>query len=547
MKRYISLFLMSLLILGLVPVSSHAADSLIVKIGLNFGSDAVPAAKLENADSASGFSLGFYADADRSFRSILETTEKQITVMKNKTMYINSSNQYYDTKPSSYKYYIGCYHLQGTTKYTTLAKAQAQVTKAKNLGLNAFVAFIHYGYYVRIGEFLTADSAKDAISSVENATGLDLTVANPSNTCYTVAITGSDRILFQLDLGGTGLGVWPKGTQTKYDGWRYYGGLEFKRINGNDMTVISVINMDQYVKGVIPYELSASWPEAALQAQALCAKSYAYNNMNKHKSQGFDLCNTTDCQVYHGTNSATAKTDALCDALSGLYVLYNGKVANTYYHSHSGGWTDDCINIWGQDVPYLKAVEDKWLTRVNNYSFSTTNDTLTTILKSKGNNLSADVVDFYVGKYSPYGNAMTMCFTLADGTTLTFSGDKARTAINSSSNGVYIGSHRYTIVTRIGIHVNGLLRQGKTDGFYAIGGDGKTATLDAVPKNIKVMTASGLQTLDSTNVGYDVAGSGYGHNLGMSQWGAHGMANAGFKYDEIIKYYFTGVTIGRIK
>lgn len=546
MKRYISLLLVFVLTLACVPFDSHAADSRIVKIGLNYGSDAVPAAKLENADGASGFSLGFFADADRSFREVISTNEKQITVMKNKTMYMNASNQYYDTKPSSYKYYIGCYHLQ-SLKYKDLDAAKSSAQRAKDLGLNAFVAFINYGYYVRIGEFLTAAAAEDAISSVQGVTGITLSVAHPSSTCYTVAITGSDRILFQLDLNGTGFGIWPKGEQTKYDGWRYYGGMEFKRINGNDMTVISVVNMDQYVKGVIPYELSSSWPEEALKAQALCAKSYAVNNMNKHRSQGFDLCNTTDCQVYHGTNSATAKTNALCDALSGLYVLYNGQVANTYYHSHSGGWTDDCINIWGTNVPYLKAVEDKWLTRVNNYSFSTTNDQLTMILKNKGNKLSDDVVDFYVGRYSPYGNVMTMCFTLADGSTLTFSGDKARTAINSTANGVYIGSHRYTIVTRIGIYINDLLRQGKTDSFYAVSGDGTTGALSAQPKNVQVMTANGLQTLDSQNVGYDVAGSGYGHNLGMSQWGAHGMATAGFTYDQIITYYFTGVTIGPIR
>jgi len=543
MKRFISILLITMLALTALPSPVSAADNLIVKIGLNYGSDAVPAAKLENADGASGFALGYFADADRTFRTVLNVSDKQITVMKNKTMYLNSSNQYFDTKPSKYKYYIGCYHLQ-SGKMGSLSEVQQYVSTAKGMGLNAFVAYINYGFYVRIGEFLNADSAEEARSGVASMVGLKLTVASPSTTCYTVTITGTDRILYQQDIGVTGFGVWPKGEQTKYDGWRYYGGLEFKRMNGNDMTVISVINMDQYIKGVIPYELSASWPEEALKAQALCAKSYAYNNLGKHKGQGFDLCNTTDCQVYHGTNSATAKTDALCDALSGLYVLYNGQVANTYYHSHSGGWTDDCINIWGQNVPYLKGVEDKWLTRVNNYSFSTTNDTLTTILKSKGNKLSADVVDFYVGKYSPYGNAMTMCFTLADGTTLTFSGDKARTAINSSSNGVYIGSHRYTIVTRIGIHVNDLLRKGTTNSFYAISGDGSTGALSAVPKNVKVMTGSGLQTLDATNVGYDVSGSGYGHNLGMSQWGAHGMATAGFSYQDIITYYFTGVTIG---
>ena len=85
------------------------------------------------------------------------------------------------------------------------------------------------------------------------------------------------------------------------------------------------------------------------------------------------------------------------------------------------------------------------------------------------------------------------------------------------------------------------------DSFYAVGGDGKTAALPGVSKNVKVMTGSGLKDISSVNIGYDVSGSGSGHNIGMSQWGARGMATEGFKYDEIIKYYFTGVTIGPLQ
>src|SRR5699024_10163312 len=101
----------------------------------------------------------------------------------------------------------------------------------------------------------------------------------------------------------------------------------YNRVNGNDITVIGVLSMDDYIKGVVPYEMSASWNIEALKAQALCAKSYAVNSMGKHGSSGFDLCNSTHCQVYKGMNSATANSNAAVEAVSGQYILYNGKVA----------------------------------------------------------------------------------------------------------------------------------------------------------------------------------------------------------------------------
>lgn len=123
-----------------------------------------------------------------------------------------------------------------------------------------------------------------------------------------------------------------------------------------------MLGVEDYVKGVIPYEMSPAWPSAALEAQAVCARTYAYMTTKHLSSYGFDLCNTTDCQVYYGigsyTNCATAVSDAAVDATAGLRVYYNGSLAETVYHSSDGGATESAENVWGGAVDYLIGKED---------------------------------------------------------------------------------------------------------------------------------------------------------------------------------------------
>ena len=117
--------------------------------------------------------------------------------------------------------------------------------------------------------------------------------------------------------------------------------------------------------------------------------------MGKHASMGFDLCNTTDCQVYYGVSSATLVSDSAVDSVKNLYVLYDGEIANTYYHSSSGGWTEDSENIWGKYIPYLRAVEDVYLENIRRYSFDVTLDDISEVLQNKGY-VDQNVTDYYV-------------------------------------------------------------------------------------------------------------------------------------------------------
>ena len=316
------------------------------------------------------------------------------------------------------------------------------------------------------------------------------------------------------------------------------------------MNVINVVGLTDYVKGVVPYEVSVSWPVEALKAQALCAKCYTIKSLGKHKAKGFDLCNTTDCQMYCGTNKATDISDAAVEETEGLFVLYDGEICTTYYHASSGGYTEDAGNIWGKDIPYLKAVEDTYLESMRPFSCTLELEDISWILQAKGY-IDCDVEDMYVSKYSDVGNVLALTVELENGTSKTFTGDRARTALNSATKGVTIGSHRYTInggSSEATVNINGT-QVGLND-LYAQG-DGKKAKSIDVEDGLVALTANGIQEITITEPAkqenkdgvYVITGTGSGHNIGLSQEGAKSMANAGFTFEEIIEFYFTDAEV----
>jgi len=541
MKRVAAFILSIILVLTVLPnFEVQAAQPVsVLRIGLSYGDNAVPAAKLQNlTGDQSGYQIGFY-DNDLKFYPLITTYEREIAIIKDKAIWITSEDEYVDVKPSSHKYYIGAYHAQVDATFSTYNDAMALAWAFTQMGYQAFPAFINGVFKLRVGEHLTYEKAQESVATLNATTGLNFTVVGGSETCYTVAITGTDRILFEFDSYESAMAVLPFSEQTWYNKYKYNGGFEFNRVYGNDITVISVVTMEQYIKGVIPYEVSPSWPLEAQKAQAICAKCYACNNIGKHKSMGFDLCNTTDCQVYRGTNYATSVSNLAVDSVQGMYLTYENEICMTYYHSNSGGSTEDVENIWTRYIPYLRAVEDIYLKDPEAYSVSVDLDTISEILMIK-NYTSQRIIDCYVSRISPSGNVLEVTFTQADGTPLRLSSDKARTAVNSANKGIRIPSHRYTITPSVGIYVNKLLMNIGMTELYAIGGDGTVASLPASYTEVKAITSTGIKSINPNNVTYVINGTGSGHHVGMSQAGAYGMAKEGFTYDEILRFYYTG-------
>ncbi len=565
-------------VLALPTVLAAGSGGEMVRVGLAYGSGALVNANLENNTGyGSGYRMGYFDD-DLDFVELAWTDEDetQITMVKTQNVWVNGSS--YSTSDNGGDV-IGCYHVLVEDGYRSYEQAAADAQEYRD----GFVAWIDGDYQVRAGSYTSRQEAEDAAQSLGG------TVAGTSSYAVNVTRTGTAEILFQFDGGDDlALGVMPDVTgadtvRTWFKGYRYYGGFRYERIGGGDLTVVNIVDLETYIKGVVPYEMSSSWPLEALKVQAVCARSYAYINIHsgKHTSYHFDVCNTTDCQAYYGagTNSssyqATERTDQAVDETAGEYAWYDGQVIEAFYSSSHGGASESVYNVWGtslEQYPYLCGVEDPYeadMASKNSYSswtVSYTSSELAQRLENYGYDASSGIESLTL-TYSDLGNVIQVRVNYRGGGSDTIRPSSMRSVFGISSirftvNGQAASSGSGTTSSSGGgltangstsldsqgtytvISGSGSLSQAGLDGLYAISGSGSiTPAEDAASGG-----GSGTDTPTGTQVtvsgsSYSFQGSGNGHQLGLSQYGAWAMAERGFTYDEIIEFYYPGTYV----
>ena len=137
---------------------------------------------------------------------------------------------------------------------------------------------------------------------------------------------------------------------------KWYRGYLIIQNKGNKLTVINNVDLEDYIKGVVPAEMPSGWELEALKAQAIAARSYALANLGKRASLGFDLKDTPEDQAYGGASAETVKTNSAVEETSQLVLTYNYKVVSAYYSASAGGKTISAKDVWGADVPYIRSV-----------------------------------------------------------------------------------------------------------------------------------------------------------------------------------------------
>ena len=304
-----------------------------------------------------------------------------------------------------------------------------------------------------------------------------------------------------------------------FEGKGYRGGLTLRANNGT-MMVINSVPLEDYLYGVVPQEVVPSWPAAALEAQAVAARTYALHTMEQNKGKLYDVSNSTDHQVYSGVSGEYQATTNAVNKTKGVVMLYNQRPINALFHSDGGGYTEDSVNVWGNDIPYLKGVKD--------YSTgtSTSNWTVTTsrqALESKLNAASKGVGKLKSIQLTPLGNP----------------------GQQTSDRGV---SGRIKSATFIGT-------SGKTtvdgDSLRSILGLKSTLFDFYVNHNPAKGTGKAYHSFTGKNDTVYIKGHGWGHGLGMSQWGAAEMAKRANPgdinyYQTILRHYYSGITLKKM-
>ncbi len=137
---------------------------------------------------------------------------------------------------------------------------------------------------------------------------------------------------------------------------KWYRGILIIQNKNGKLTVINDIDIESYIKGVLPSEMPSSWESEALKAQAIAARSYALANLGKRADYGYDLYDTPEDQAYGGASSETQKTNEIVDNTKGLVLIYDLKIIPAYYFASAGGHSVSASKAWGNDLPFIRSV-----------------------------------------------------------------------------------------------------------------------------------------------------------------------------------------------
>lgn len=332
---------------------------------------------------------------------------------------------------------------------------------------------------------------------------------------------------------------------------RYYrGDVTVRRaITKAGLVVINTLPVEEYLYGVIPMEISPAWPEEAVKAQAVAARTYALYNQAKHHDDGYDITATTEDQVYGGYDIEDSRSNKAVDDTRGLVMTYQGRLVAAYFHSSSGGYTENSENVWGTYFPYLRAVPDydqhspqfHWQRQI---SVTELERALTSAGYHVGS-LQGIVLSpllpppVQASDRGVSGRVMAMKF-LGDAGSVVLTGNQVRKLLGLPSTLFDV-----TIITPVKDDPQFVI----TDSY----GDrvSKRIDIEIPPREEKVAVAGRSDMrLIANHAGAVIQfnGYGWGHGLGLSQWGAKAMAEQAPKDDptyfkRILQHYYQNVNI----
>jgi len=420
------------------------------------------------------------------------------------------------------------------------------------------------------GLYIAAASAEQA--QIILSTFSDAVILPPNNRRVSISTNGrivlvSDNVLSNLqvqDVGGiTSLGI-----------RRYRGIIELARFEGNRLTAVNVIDIEEYLLSVVPAEMPASWPIEALKAQTLAARTFTVHRigLGRFASRGYDLCDTTVSQVYVGVSNEHVNTTRAVNETRGMLIFFNGQPIEAVYSSSSGGFTENSESAWGSFVPYLRSVREINETTARQWTRTITLTEINRFLATAGVNIGqATSIRIESGAN---GRVQELTIIGTNGSHVVIR-ENIRSFFNPS-----LDSRNFTIVggmtlSEAGVNHNpsnqfqtNLLQQafirntfGSVSQINLAGLSVRTATGVAIlnQQDFSVLGAFGAVVIGNqghnltqntplsttTSIGYSIIlqGSGWGHGVGMSQHGARGMAEMGFNFIEILQHYYTGVEI----
>jgi SpoIID/LytB domain protein len=286
---------------------------------------------------------------------------------------------------------------------------------------------------------------------------------------------------------------------------RYRGNLTL-RLHEGRLLLVNELPLEEYLYGVVPREMPAHWPIEALKAQAVAARSYAYYMLKYGSGQFYDVLSTQASQVYGGLDAESPRTTAAVDETRGLVLTEGGRVIPAYFHSSDGGWVENSEDVWREYVGVSRGKPDPYDRHPENphYGWSV--------------------------RFSVYDLAGCLATAEYDFSVVTEVYVVERTAS---------GSSRIKRVEVVGFDRNGQPQR------QLLGNADKVRKVFGLKSPPTELTKE-YDPVTGELVAVIFAGNGWGHCLGMSQWGARAMAEQGMGFAAILNFYYGGATVGQI-
>ncbi len=596
MRRIISLIMAAFLLLSVFAsliyyllMPTYAADDTLysfdetedklLRIGLMYGSNVTVGFE---TDAEFGFVINKVNRAgDLKNEPLWETVIPKVSCTVDGNL--SKSAMTYSKAIGDAQVVIGGYHIEiasNLSSQDTKILIDILNNSIAPTGMYAFPAYINDTFCIRIGHFSTESEALLAAVEVGSIIGeMPFGIAHPTNTAVSLVDPLTDRILFEYDCADvTALGLTPRQSpegdtaylvtpaKKVYDGTFMFRRYITDEVDGVSLT--DIIGLEDYVKGVLPYEISSSWHFEAQKAFAIVVRSFTLSSVRHERTYQVDLCNSTHCQVYGGRSKITETVERAVDETAGLVASYNGDIIAAYFSAVTGGCTVSSFDAWGfQNIPYLVAIETPWEVYTKHSYGTWTAEVspaeLCAYLQSKGyTTLRGGIKSITIDKFaenSTYVRDIT--FTDIYGTKVTVkASENVRTALAK-----YVKSANFVVG-------KGQVEAEDTQ-FLSVSLDSvKTLTSSAKEditdtKSVSVITSNGHATasLDkgyvlSANGKYQLGGTtattekkmvyaqnsdnfifvgkGWGHGVGVSQIGLRDLANLGYEANDIVKKYF---------
>ena len=375
-------------------------------------------------------------------------------------------------------------------------------------------------------EFLSNGTYRTGEKSYEFAEGETLNITMDSS------LFQNGRVIFEPEDQEKGIRV--ISMNRSYGNPVYSGRLEISREEGG-LVLVNELYLEDYLKHVVPSEMPVSYEKEALKAQAVCARTYAYRQIqgNSYKEYGAHVDDSTRFQVYNNLETSQA-SDAAVTETYGKILMYQNSPAEAFYFSTSCGHTTDGT-IWGaslSSVPYLKGVA----VRPGGGQLDLTDeDTFSSFIKSAASGYESDYAMYrwtttctssqLEQKISGIGSITNLEVTRRS------TGGIAVELQVTGTEGVKTVSTESQIRSILGNPELVIKKQ-----------DGQTLTgWSSLPSAF--LTVEKKKTDENGMVTFAIYGGGYGHGVGMSQNGAQAMAKKGKTYEQILQFFFTGIEI----